>query len=264
MAANEAGSTLKHAAIEAAQRAGKILQKGFGTQFSISQKTSQHDLVTEYDKLAEEAIISYLQKLYPTHAFLAEESGASPHKNAPVTWVIDPLDGTMNFSRHIPLFCISIAAVVGATVEVGVIYNPLLDELFVAERDKGATLNGHKITVSKIGTLHRSVLATGFPYDSSTLREKCVAQFMNFLEIANPVRIIGSAALTLAYVSCGRFDVYWGSNLMPWDVAAGSLLIEEAGGKLSHFDGSPLDIMNVSNTLASNSLLHTEAMEFLK
>ena len=264
MSDNTTVPSYKQAAIDAAYHAGAILRQGFGTQFSVSRKGSPHDLVTEYDGRAEEAIISHLSRLYPSHGFLAEESGVSTHPDAPVKWVIDPLDGTMNYAHHIPLFCVSIAAVVEEKAVVGVIYNPLLEELFVAERGKGATLNGQRISVSKVDSIENGVLATGFPYGHSTLREKCISQFMNFLEVGNPIRIIGSAALTLAYVACGRFDIYWGSNLKPWDVAAGTLLIEEAGGKITHFDGSPLDMFLVSNTLATNSHLHNEALRLLK
>lgn len=257
-------NSLKLSAIDAAHKAGEILRKGYGTQFTVSHKGSPHDLVTEYDKKAEEAIISHLSHQYPTHAILAEESGASYHSEAPVKWVIDPLDGTMNFAHHIPMFCVSIAAVINNKTEVGVIYDPLLNELFVAERGKGAFLNGKQIKVSNVDVIEKSVMATGFPYGSSELRDQCVNQFIDFLEIANPIRIIGSAALTLAYIACGRFDLYWGSNLKPWDVAAGCLLIEEAGGKLTHFDGSALDMFLVSNTLATNSQLHAEALRRLK
>lgn len=257
-------SPLAEAAITAALKAGSILRKGFGTQFTVSSKESAHDVVTEFDKSAEAAIISCLKGLFPTHSFLAEESGASTIDNSPVCWIIDPLDGTMNFAHHIPMFCISIAALIDQEVEVGVIYDPLLDELFVAERGHGAYLNGKRIYVSKLNEIKKAVLATGFPFGSSIIRDVSVEQFMRFLENLNPIRLLGSAALTLAYVAAGRFDIYWGSNLKPWDIAAGNLLIEEAGGRVTHFDGSRHDMFQISNTLATNSLLHDHALTILQ
>lgn len=251
-------------AIEAALKAGAILKKGFGTQFHVASKESIHDLVTEYDKLSENAIITHLKSYFSDHAFLAEESGLSPHLNAPVKWIIDPLDGTLNFAHHIPLFCISIAALVNDEIEVGVIYDPLLSELFVAERGHGAYLNNKRLRVSETEETKHAVLATGFPFDSNPLRNVSTAQFIRFLDNNNPIRLLGSAALTLAYVSAGRFDIYWGSNLKPWDVAAGDLLIKEAGGKITHFDGSTHDLFRVSNTLATNALLHDTALAILQ
>lgn len=256
--------SLTQAAVKAALKAGDILRKGFGTQFAISSKESTHDIVTEFDKAAEDAIINYLRTCFPTHSFLAEESGHSKIKNAPVQWIIDPLDGTLNFARHIPMFCVSIAAMVGSSVEVGVVYQPLLDELFVAERGFGAYLNNKRIFVSSLETMEKAVLATGFPLSSAAIRDLSIEQFMKFLDKANPVRLLGSAALTLAYVAAGRFEIYWGSNLKPWDLAAGHLLIHEAGGKITHFDGSPHDIFQLTNTLATNALLHDYALKILK
>lgn len=251
-------------AIEAALKAGSILGKGFGTKFKVASKESVHDIVTEYDKLAEDAIISLLKNQFPTHSFLAEESGRSNVKESNVQWIIDPLDGTMNFAHHIPMFCVSIAAMVGNQVEVGVIYDPLLDELFVAEKDNGAFLNGKRINVSSLIDIKKAILATGFPYNPGEQAGVSIGQFMSFLEHANPIRILGSAALNMAYVAAGRFDIYWASNLKPWDVAAGALLIEEAGGKVTHFDGTSHDMFKISNTLVTNSFLHTEALTILQ
>ena len=256
-------STYTPVAIEAAVQAGEILRKGFGTQFKITSKESINDLVTEFDQKAEDLIIRLLKTHFPKHSFLAEESGHSEEKESNVRWIIDPLDGTMNFAHHIPMFCVSIAAMVGSKVEVGVIYDPLLQELFVAEKGFGAYLNHKRIRVSQQNNIERALLASGFPYSAGPLRESSIRHFLQFLEKDNPVRIIGSAALTLAYIAAGRFDIYWGFNLKPWDVAAGALLIEEAGGRLSHYDGSEHDMFQASNTLATNSLLHTKALQIL-
>lgn len=256
-------SPLTVPAIEAARKAGRILCSGFGTNFKISSKESAHDVVTEFDKAAEETIINHLKSHFPSHSFLAEESGESQGENSDVCWIIDPLDGTMNFARHIPIFCISIAALKGSEVETGVIYDPLLDELFVAERGFGAYLNGKPIRVSQHKDIKLAVLSTGFPYNLIGMQDR-ITQFSNFfLHHANTIRLLGSAALALAYVAAGRLDVYWGSNLRPWDVAAACLLIKEAGGKITHFDNSDYDLFHVSNTLATNSLLHSQALSIL-
>jgi myo-inositol-1(or 4)-monophosphatase len=251
-------------AIEAAMKAGAILKKGFGTQFTISSKASINDLVTEFDQKAEDVIINHLKKHFPNHAFLAEESGHSEITNAEVRWIIDPLDGTMNFAHYIPTFCISIGAMIGNQIEIGIIYDPLLDELFLAEKGFGAYLNNKRIHVSPQVDIKRAILASGFPYTPGPLKEASKSRFIKFLENDNPLRIIGSAALTLAYIAAGRFDIYWGSNLKPWDVAAGSLLVEEAGGKLTHYDGSAHDMFQASNTLATNLLLHDKALAILR
>jgi myo-inositol-1(or 4)-monophosphatase len=256
-------SPLTAPAIEAARKAGRILCDGFGKKFTISSKESIHDVVTEFDRAAEEAIISHLKNLFPSHSFLAEESGRSENDTGEICWIIDPLDGTMNFARHIPIFCICIAAVAGSRVETGVIYNPMLDELFVAERGFGAYLNGKRLHVSQVNEMKMAMLATGFPYSSGDVHN-LIVQFSNFLKHANPIRQMGSAALALAYIAAGRFDIFWALNLRPWDVAAAHLLIEEAGGKITHFDGSPYDLFRVSNILATNHLLHQQALAFLK
>lgn len=256
-------SSLAFVAIQAALKAGNLLRKGFGTQFSISSKANAQDLVTEYDKAAEDVIINFIREQFTGHSFLAEESGASESNHAPVCWIIDPLDGTMNFTHHIPLFAVSIAAYIDERVELGVIYHPMAEELFVAQRGRGAYLNGTRLHVSAVSEMQSAVSATGFPYGLTTLRQKSTEQFINFVDIGNPIRIIGSAALTLAYVAAGRFDAYWGTFLKPWDMAAGKLLVEEAGGKTTHFDASPLDIFQQPNIVATNALLHDAVLAFL-
>lgn len=256
-------SPLTAPAIEAARKAGQILCEGFGTNFKVFSKESIHDVVTEFDKAAEETIIEHLRSYFPSHSFLAEESGKSVGEDGEVCWIIDPLDGTMNFARHIPIFCVSIAACKGTQIETGVIYDPLLDELFVAERGHGAYLNGKQLRVSQIDDIKMAVLSTGFPYNLIGMQQR-MTQFSHFfLQHANTIRLLGSAALALAYVAAGRLDVFWGSNLRPWDVAAAQLLIEESGGKMTHFDGSDYNLLQVSTTLGTNSLLHSQALSIL-
>lgn len=261
---NSPNSPLAFVAIQAALNAGQLLRKGFGTTFSVTSKENALDLVTAYDHAAEELIINFIKEQFPDHAFLAEESGPSDGEGAPVRWIIDPLDGTLNFAHHIPIFAVSIAAMIGDRTEVGVIYQPMYDELFVAQIDRGAYLNGVRLHVSAVADMQYAVGATGFPYGVRETRHECISQFVNFLEIGNPIRIIGSAALNLAYVAAGRFDACWGSNWKPWDVAAGRLLVEEANGRVTNYAGDPHDMFNQSSIIATNALLHESVIAFLK
>lgn len=255
-------SSLAFVGIQAALCAGDILRRGFGTNFEISSKTSSLNLVTEFDKASERAIIELIARHFADHAFLAEESGFSKNKGSKICWVIDPLDGTMNFVHHIPLFTVSIAALIDDQVEVGITYQPMSNELFVAQRGRGAYLNGNKMSVSRVNELELAVASTGFPYDDIDQRESAIEQFNRLLNIGNPIRIVGSATLSLAYVAAGRFDAFWGANLHPWDVAAGKLLIEEAGGKISHYDGSEHAIVDQPSVLATNGLLHNGMLAY--
>ena len=244
-------------AIQAALKAGNIVRKGFGTSYQIFSKEGKQNLVTEYDHASEKAIISLIQTHFPDHGFLAEESGLSSQKPSSVLWVIDPLDGTVNFAHHIPVFCIRIAAVKDNEILCGVIYNPLLDELFIAAKDKGAYLNGTKLQVSQKQDLENAVLATGFPYNVDQDPLQCIETFAEMTRLGVPIRRLGSAALDLAYVAAGRFDAYWEVSLRPWDLAAGKLLVEEAGGCVTHYDGSFHELFCDTTVLATNSYLHT-------
>lgn len=256
-------SPLAKIGVEAAKLAGEVLRRGFGTTFLIEAKTSKLNLVTEYDKASEKIIIDHIRKTYPEHGFLAEETGASLSKESPVLWVIDPLDGTMNFAHDIPIFTISIAALVNGQVEIGIIYQPMTDELFIANKENGAYLNGLKLKVSSVSSLDFAVGSTGFPYDMNETRRTAIKQFNSFLQVGNPIRILGSAALHLAYVSAGRFDLYWGATLHPWDIAAGKILVEEAGGVITHYDGSPHTIFDNPTVIAANAQLHREFLNKL-
>ncbi len=250
-------------ASEVARSAGAILLEGFGTTFEISNKEGKNNLVTEYDKRSEEYIINSLRKHFPEFSFLAEESGitANGSKNE-FMWVIDPLDGTVNYARNLPIFSVSIALIRQKEIICGVIYNPVLNELFVAEKGKGSFLNSSKLTVSNCDNLDSSFLVTGFPYNINTNPGHCVDQFVQMLKRGIPVRRLGSAALDLAYVAAGRFDGFWEINLNPWDVAAGVLLIQEAGGVVSQYNKDPYWITD-NNILATNGLIHDELSETL-
>jgi len=255
---------LTNVAVQAAHKAGDLLRRGFGSHFDISKKSNTFDIVTEFDKAAELAVISHITKFFPSHAFLAEESGSIDKPNAPICWIIDPLDGTLNFAHHIPTFCISIAAVSGTEILSGVIYQPLLDELFVAEKGHGAFLNNVRLRVSTVEQLNMALISTRFPYDSPESRQKSIQSFSKILSIGNPIRITGSAALSLAYVASGRFDAYWGLDLSPWDFAAGKLLIEEAGGTITSYNGENIFPLKNCNTLATNTALHAAILSYMK
>ena len=244
-------------AIQAALKAGEILRKSFMAPCQISVKSGFHNLVTEFDKAAELAIINEIKLHYPDHSFLAEESGGSPNHDS-VLWIIDPLDGTLNFVHHIPLFSVSIAAYFEQDLQVGVIYIPMVNELFVAVKGKGATLNGCKISVSQTQTLANALHGTGFPSGSEDDVLDHLDPLINIVELGAPFRDLGSAAINLAYVAAGRLDTFWIPQLQPWDMAAGILLVEEAGGIATRYDGATPDIFSESSLVATNGILHQE------
>lgn len=259
-------SSLCQLAIEAARTSGNLLREGFGTSFRISSKKERHDLVTEYDIRSEQSIISMITNHFPDHTFLAEESGSSgsvASSESAVRWIIDPLDGTVNFAHSVPVFSVSIAAEVNGELECGVIYHPLLDELFVAEKGRGAWLNGKQIHVSSTETLAESFLVTGFPYTVSENPSDCIDHFYRFLKLGLPIRRLGSAALDLAYVAAGRFEGFWEVQLSPWDVAAGVLLVQEAGGKVTQYSGDTYSISD-KTIVATNGSIHKEIIEVLR
>ena len=224
------------------------------------------ELLTESDLASEKLIIDRIRTFYPRHTILAEESGETMSANSADQksewkWIIDPLDGTTNYAHGYPCFCVSMALERNGKLELGVIYDPMRDEMFTAERDQGAALNGKRIRVSQIDNLNRALLCTGFPYDVRE-RNEFARHFANFIMNAQAVRRDGAAALDLAYVACGRFDGFWEEGLKAWDVAAGVLMIEEAGGRVSNYDGSPFSIYHPP-ILASNQLVHEQMMRVL-
>ena len=250
-------------AIQAALRAGEELKRGFQTSYSITAKPGKHNLVTYYDTLAEEIILSMIQKEFPDHSVLAEESGEDL-KSGSVTWIVDPLDGTVNFAHSIPVFSVSIAAVVENEVVCGVIYQPITGELFIGEKNKGSFLNGNPLKVSSVSSLEDSFLATGFPYNLDDNPLGCIEHLLSVLRKGLPVRRLGSAALDLSYLAAGRYDGYWEVSLQPWDMAAGKLIVEEAGGKITDYQGKALDVKKPSSVVASNVLLHDKILAMLK
>jgi myo-inositol-1(or 4)-monophosphatase len=254
---------LTECAVIAALEAGKILKQGFGTSFEIFNKEGKNNLVTEFDKLSEARIINIIHEKFPEHVFLAEESGktgiATKDK---VRWIIDPLDGTVNFANNLPIFSVSIAAELNGEILCGVVYHPILDELFVARKGGGAFLNGKKLTVSVNNELEHAFLVTGFPYNVNQNPCGCINHFIEIIQRGIPVRRLGSAALDLAYVAAGRFDGFWEINLHPWDVSAGVILVQEAGGLVTQYNNSGYSIESQS-ILATNGKIHLQISEVL-
>ena len=247
-------------AIDTARRAGALLKDNVGRIGSIEFKGAV-DIVTDVDKKSEALITDAIKKAFPGHGILAEES-PELKQDSPFKWVIDPLDGTTNYSHGFPFFCVSIGLEISGEVVFGVVYDPMMDELFTAEKGKGATLNGKKIAVSTIGELDKSLLATGFPYDLRSSADNNLDFFSEFSLKAQAIRRAGSAALDLCYIASGRFDGYWEMKLKPWDVAAASLIVSESGGKIPGFSGGPFSIYG-KECLASNSLIHEDMTRIL-
>lgn len=249
-----------HTAVEAALAAGRLQRSRFASSFTIDLKGAK-DLVTELDIASERLIVNMLLDRFPGHGILAEEADY-PLGDGVHTWVIDPIDGTTNFAHGYPWFCSSIALERSGELVAGVIHNPMTDELFTATAGGGAFMNGRRLKVSQRQPLAASLLATGFPYDCATDPENNFEQFIRFQKAARGIRRAGAAALDLAYLAAGRLDGFWEIKLKPWDVAAGVLLIREAGGTVSAFDGSAYEIRN-HRILASNGLIHTEMIKIL-
>lgn len=239
--------------------AGKIILQYFYKEKDIKLK-SISNLITEADKFSEEKIIELINKNFPEHSILSEERG-DIRKNSSYQWIIDPLDGTTNYAHNNPYFSISIALKEENNIILGVIYDPIRKELFSAIRGKGAFLNRERIKVSEVKELRDSLLAFGLPYEL-TLDEKNFISFINLSRRTHGVRRIGSAALELAYVSCGRLDGYWCKKLNPWDFSAGVILVEEAGGKVTDFNNNTISFKE-SSIVASNGLIHNKLLEII-
>jgi myo-inositol-1(or 4)-monophosphatase len=249
------------ALIEAvAREAGVLLRERLHDRHIIQYK-GEINLVTEVDRLSESLIVGRIRREFPGHDILTEESPETVNGSC-FRWIIDPLDGTTNYAHGYPVFCVSIALEVKGVIQLGAVYNPMLDEFFTAEKGSGAFLNGRRLAVSRTKTLSRSLLATGFPYDIREDRNNNINYFQVMALSAQAVRRAGSAALDLAYIATGRFDGFWELKLAPWDTAAGWLLVEEAGGGVTDLRGDPYHLHSRS-MLASNGLIHAEMARIL-
>jgi len=244
-------------AIQAAKEAGAFIMKHYGSLPEESiRKKGANDFLSFVDENSEKLIVDILHTSFPDHDILAEETGETSKESA-YRWIIDPLDGTTNYLRCVPMFSISIALEYKGDIILGVIYDPVRDELFHAEKDKGAFCNEQRLSVSKKTSLSESFLATGFPFKAKQFLRDYLDCFELLFNHTIGMRRLGSAALDLAYVAAGRFDAYWELGLSPWDVAAGTVLVREAGGCITDFWNKP-DFMNNSYILASNGKIHEE------
>ena len=253
--------THKQVAVTAAEKGARILRERFGNISRIRKKAAQ-EIVTEADTESETEIIAVIRSHFPEHEILSEETGlqqgASDFK-----WIIDPLDGTVNFAHQVPIFCISIALAYQDDMVLGIILDPLKQELFSAIKGQGARLNGKPIHVSEVETITDSLLVTGFAYNVAEIFEPVITRYGNCLKVAQGMRRLGSAALDLCYVACGRFEGFWEQNLKPWDTAAGALIALEAGGMVTTFANQPYNIDEVE-ILATNGHIHGEMLDLLK
>jgi len=247
--------------IHIARQAGAILKAGFYTDFQVEHK-GLVDLVTDMDHRSEDYILNHIRTHFAGDAIVTEESGSFVGNNDR-QWFIDPLDGTVNYAHHLPIFSVSIAYAIANQVQMGVVYNPIMDECFSAERGKGAWLNGKPIHTAQVNTLINALLVTGFPYNIRDLKQNNLELFSAFVLRSQGIRRLGSAALDCCYVAAGRLDGYWELGLKPWDIAAGGLIAEEAGVRVSSFTGDR-DYLTPPYTLcAANPVLHQEMLDVL-
>jgi myo-inositol-1(or 4)-monophosphatase len=257
-----APSLERRVAIDAARAAGELLQAEFRAAHRVAFKGQTINLVTEMDERAEELIVGRLASAFPDDTILAEERGAAPGRSGR-RWIVDPLDGTTNYAHGLPVFSVSIALEVDRRIVLGVAYNPTLDELYVAERGHGATVNDERLAVSTATTLEQSLLATGFPYNIRETLDTNLKEYAGFALRCHGVRRLGSAVLDLAWVAAGRFDGFWELRLGPWDVAAASLFVEEAGGRVTNLVGAAVDL-DAPAVVASNGRIHDEMLAVLR
>ena len=258
---SESPAGLRDAAVEFAREAGAILLEGYGVLHAPERKGAI-DLVTEFDRRSEALLLERVAERFPGHAVLAEESGMHEARAARTRWLIDPLDGTTNFAHNYPFFGVSIGVEHDGELAAGAVYDPTRDEMFAAAKGEGATLNGRPIRVSAIARLEDALLVTGFPYTVRQNPETIVPLFQAFLVRAQGVRRDGSAALNLCYVACGRFDGFWERHLAAWDMAAGVLMVREAGGRVTNFSGAAFAV-DRREIVASNGTLHPEMLDVI-
>ncbi len=263
MTPDASASSFLATAVDAVKRAGAIQLAALGGTFHVRKK-GLVDLVTEVDLAAERMIRALIAERHPDHDVLAEElGGPTGAQRSRYCWIVDPLDGTTNFTHGLPLFCCTVALEVDGRLEVGAIYDPTRDELFTAERGKGAYVNGARMHVSSAATLIDALLVTGFPYAVQEKMPELIGLFAAFLAEARAVRRLGSAALDVCYVAAGRMDGFWEQGLNAWDIAAGVLMIEEAGGRVTGLDGGPFTL-RTGRIIATNGLIHDEMVRVIR
>lgn len=248
--------------ISISREAGEIIRQAYRTKFSIEVKANDiKNLVTEVDKKSEQIIINFIRKKFPTHNILAEEGGEKKSYSE-YLWVVDPLDGTTNFAHGLPIFSVSIGVQYKEETIAGVVYDVMRDVIYSAEKGSGAFENGKRISVSLNENIEESLLVTGFPYNVAENPEKAFERFIVMLKTARAVRRLGSAAIDFCYVANGVFDGFWEVHLNPWDICAGKLIVEEAGGKVTDFNGNPISIFN-KTILSTNGKIHNSMIELL-
>jgi myo-inositol-1(or 4)-monophosphatase len=253
---------MKNFLTQMATKAGKILLDGYRKPKQITSKGDE-GIVTDTDFRSEKFLVNTIKTAYPEHSIMAEESGIT-RSDSEWLWLIDPLDGTTNFSQKLPLFCVSIALAHNDQLQYGIVYSPILDEMFYAEKGNGAYLNGSKIKVSNKTDFNKALLCTGFAYDRGKIMYRNLENMGAIMEnrITQGVRIDGSAAMDLCYVACGRFDGFWEFNLRPWDLAAGALIVREAGGTVSKLAGEWS--INDREIVCSNGIFHKKILGKIK
>ena len=252
---------LKQVLVDAAKAGAAEILRFFNREFKISNKEGVNNLVTEADHAAEKAIMNVIKTHFPGHQFLAEETG-EVKQSSEYKWIIDPIDGTVNFAHAIPINCVSIAVEKEGQIIMACVYNPHLNELFFAEKGKGATLNDEPIRVSAETQTVKACLVTGFPYTYINMQNGPLEIFERFIRKGVPVRRLGSAAIDLCWVACGRFDGFYEHKLEPWDSAAGYLIVEEAGGKVTDLQGNKFSIYQ-HRLLATNGKIHDEMLRVI-
>lgn len=241
-----------------ARKAGEILRAGYNKEHQVGYK-GVIDLVTEVDRQSEDYLLGEVRRDFPAHHIFSEESGVIQGDQENI-WYIDPLDGTVNYAHHVPIFSVSIGYAYQGQLTLGAVYDPMRDEMFLAERGEGASLNGEKLTASDVNELQKSLLVTGFPYDAWDTKQDNFANFVKFAKLTQGVRRLGSAALDLCYVAAGRFDGFWELSLKPWDVAAGGLIAKEAGATVTNVYGEADFISAPQSILATAPGIHAHML----
>ncbi len=248
--------------INISKESGELIRSKFNTNFNLEFKSNESDLVTEVDKASEKIILDFIKKKYPTHGIITEEGGTSLSKSE-YNWVIDPLDGTTNFAHGFPMFAVSIGLQKNGRTIAGVVYDIMQNVIYSAEAGNGAFENDKKINVNDNANLRRALLVTGFPYDVAENPENALGKFVAFTKASRGIRRLGSAAIDFCYAAKGVFDGFWEVHLKPWDMCAGKLIVEEAGGLVTDFEGNKIDIFS-KKILATNGKIHNAMIEILK